>query len=158
MPRKSDPSVYCKIAERFTTWCKNLLWFTIILKFKVFLNFERKAIKVKRWPITSTFSSVYSKEHCKGIFYFRDGQQLHLEIFFNGKGLFWNQIFAVLSEENKSDTSQHTEKASVTSVFTQNMELWEHLSRSNWKVTGMSWPVPRGFGKIWSQRGLGSTQ
>lgn len=34
------------------------------------------------------------------------------------KSIFWNQSFSVLCEENESDTSQHTEKASVISVFT----------------------------------------
>lgn len=48
MPRKSDPYVYCNKPEGFTIWCKKFLWFTVILKFKVFLNFETEAIKVNR--------------------------------------------------------------------------------------------------------------
>lgn len=87
-PRKSDPCVYRDKAEGFTIWCKKFSWFTKILKFKVFLNLEREAIKLKRWPITATFSSVYFKEHCKGVFNFRDGQQIHFGNIFQWKKVF----------------------------------------------------------------------
>lgn len=155
MPRKSDPCVYYNKAEGFTIWCKKFLWFTIILKFKVFLSFETEAIKVKRWPITTTFFSVDFKEHGKGGFKFRDGQYLHF-----GKIIQWKTIFCeirvFLSSMRKTKVI-HPNTPKKHLQFQYSRRTWNDggaFQAVSWKVTAMARPLLKCLGKTDLRGGL----